>query len=168
MLRYLPLALLALPLAACDGQGKGGNSTQISITSEDDDGNTSIAVKDGNYSIKTPGFSGSFKLPGVAIQGDDLDIDGVKLPPKSRVVALDARDGHGDGHNNEDRATFRFETEMAPAETLDWFKSKMLAQGFRVETKAGGLEGSTRDGSRFKLDLSAKDKGTAGTYAVTG
>ena len=163
MIRYVPLALFALPLAAC-GSGDNANSTQISITSEDDDGNTSIAIKDGNYSIKAPGFSGSLKLPGVAIQGDDIEIDGVRLPPKSRLVALDARDTH----DETDRASFKFETEMAPAETLEWFKSKMLAHGFRVEAGGAGLTGSTRDGGRFNLDLSAKGSGTAGTYAVTG
>jgi hypothetical protein len=163
MLRYALAALLLVLLAACDG-GNSGNSTQLSITSDDDEGNSSITAKDGHYTIKGPGFSGSFKLPQFAIQGDDLDIDGVRLPPKSRIVALDAHDGK----NHDDRATFRFETEMAPAEALDWFKSKMLAHGFRVEAKARGLAGSTRDGGRFTLDLSAKGSGTAGSYTVTG
>jgi len=162
MVRMLLLALIAVPLAACDGGG--GNSTQISISSEDGDGNTSVTAKDGNYSIKTPGFSGSFKLPGLAIQGDDLDIDGVKLPPKSRITALDAKDGHG----NDDQATIKFETEMAPSDTLAWLKSKMLAQGYRVETKDSGLAGAKRDGSKFTLDLSPKGNGTSGVYAVKG
>ena len=162
MLRLMPLTLFALPLAACDGAD--GNSTEISITSDDADANTSITAKDGNYAIKAPGFSGSFKLPGIVLQGDDLDIDGVKLPPKSRITALDAKDRHG----SDDHATFRFETEMAPVDALAWFKNEMLARGFRVETKDAGLAGSTRDGSKFTLDLSAKGSGTAGTYAITG
>lgn len=162
MLRLLPLALVALPLAACGGGG--GNSTQISISSEDGDGNTSITAKDGNYSIHAPGFSGSFKLPGIAIQGDDLDIDGIKLPPKSRITALDAKDGQGDS----DHATIKFETEMAPADARDWLKTKMLARGYRVETRGSGLAGATHDGSKFTLDLSPKGNGTAGVYAVTG
>jgi len=162
MLRLLPLALIALLLAACDGSG--GNSTEVSISSESGDGNTSITAKDGNYSIHAPGFSGSFKLPGLAIQGDDIDIDGIKFPPKSRITAVDAKDGHGD----DDHATIKFETEMAPAETLAWFKSKMLAQGYRVETKNAGLAGAKRDGSKFTLDFSPKGNGTAGVYAVDG
>jgi len=162
MVRLMAFALIALPLAGCDGGG--GNSTQISISSEDEGGNTSITAKDGNYAIHAPGFSGSFKLPGLAIQGDDLDIDGVKLPPKSRIIAIDAKDGHGDN----DHATIRFETEMAPAETLTWLKTKMLARGYRVETKDSGLAGATHDGSKFTLDLTAKGDGTSGVYAVTG
>ena len=162
MLRLLTLALIAVPLAACDGGG--GNSTQISISSEDGDGNTSIIAKGGNYSIHAPGFSGSFKLPGLAIQGDDLDIDGVKLPPKSRITAIDAKDGHGDN----DHATIRFETEMGPGEALTWLKTKMLARGYRVETRASGLAGATHDGSKFTLDLTAKGNGTSGVYSVTG
>lgn len=162
MLRYVPLALFGL-LAACDGGTDHGNATQISITSEDADGNTSITAKDGNYTIKAPGFSGSFKLPKFAIAGDDLDIDGVRLPPRSRIVALAAHDGRDDDHGS---AAFRFETEMAPAEAHAWFKSKMLARGFRVEEKGLGLVGATNDGAGFVLDLAAKGSGTAGSYAV--
>ena len=170
MRRYLPVALLtstlALPLAACD-HSDTNNSTEISIHAEDEDGNTTISSKGGSFAIKAPGFEGSIKIPGLNLQGGDVDLDGVHLPANSRVTAVDARSSDKNG-DKSGQGTIRFESDLSPAAARTWFTDQFSKNGFKVQASGDSFSGTTGKGNPFKLDLTAKGNGSAGTFAVKG
>lgn len=148
-------ALLALPLAACDG-GKGG--TTIQFNSSDADGNTT-GVIDGNsgqVSINAPGFSGSLKLPKIHIDSSDFNMNGVKLYPDSTVSGMNvnAHDSGKDDGDDDGTVTVNFSSPAKPGVVQGWFLDKLNHAGFSVKTDGTGLSGFTDDKKPFRLDLS--------------
>ncbi|MDQ0248999.1 hypothetical protein J2W22_001046 [Sphingomonas kyeonggiensis] len=151
-MRHLPLLLvLPLALAACDG--KGGTSISINATSDDGDG-----------------FKGNFKLPAIKMTAENFDMDGVKLYPNSTITSfnIDAKDHPGEA-KDEGKVVAAFTSPAALATVQRWFRDKLTAKGFKFSEKGNGFAGTTEDGERFTLDLSA-DGGekTSGKMEIVG
>jgi hypothetical protein len=166
MLRLALLAALALPLAACGGEG-----TSISINAKDDgpDGNALVS-SDGNgqVAIKAAGFEGKFKLPKIKIDADDFDVNGVKLYPGSTIRNLDLNSDKTGG-KDEGGLSVRFESPAAPGTVLGWFRDAMTKRGFKVSAAADGLTGTTDEGDPFTLKLAAAGDGkSSGTLELRG
>ena len=151
MLR-LALLLPLLPLAAC-GSGTG---TSISINATSDaDGNASISTDaNGQVAIKTPGFDGAIRLPQFHINSEDFDVNGVKLYPNSTIDALNV-DAEEKAGKDKGRVHIAFRSPAPAATVQGWFRDKMVARGFKVETDGTGLKGTTDEGDPFRLQLSA-------------
>lgn len=139
MIRALPLLPL-LMLAACgDGQG-----TQIAIRG--DNGQDLVAVgKDGNVKIDAPGFKASVNLPKVALDTDNFDINGVKLPAGSSISDM-AINGEGDGN-----VRVNFTSPVGAVGVREWFQGRLRAEGFNLSADGNGLTGTTDDGKPFRL-----------------
>jgi len=137
-MRHLSL-LLVLPLAltACDG--KGGTSVSINATSDDGDG-----------------FEGNFKLPAIKMTAENFDMDGVKLYPNSTITSfnIDAKDHPGEG-KDEGKVVAAFTSPAALSTVQSWFHDKLTTKGVKFSEKGNGFAGTTEDGERFTLDLSA-------------
>lgn len=165
MLR-LALLLPLLPLAACDGSGTG---TSIKINAKSDENGSSTTVStDGNgqAAIKVPGFEGSIRLPQIHVNAGNFDLNGVKLYPNSQIRELnvDARSGGGEDKGSVHLA---FESPAPLATVQGWFRDKMTARGFRLETDGTGLKGTTNEGEPFRLALAAEgDRKTRGKLEV--
>jgi hypothetical protein len=160
------LLLTLLPLAACDGSGKG---TSISIHARSDDGGNSLIATDANgqMAIKAPGFEGAIKLPQIHVDAENFDVEGVKLYPNSTVNELnvDAEDRAGD--HDKGKVRIAFESPAATATVQGWFRDKMTARGFKLEADGKGLRGTTNEGEPFRLELSANgDQKTRGKLEV--
>jgi hypothetical protein len=166
-MRYLPLLLLPLALAACDG--KGGTAVSINATSDDGD-NAVFAMNNGSVSIKSDGFEGNFKVPAIKMTAENFDMDGVKLYPNSTITSfnIDATD-HKGGKKDEGKVTAAFTSPAALATVQTWFRDKLTAKGFKFGEKGNGFAGTTEDGENFTLDLSADgaDK-TSGKMVIIG
>lgn len=165
-MRTLPLLLLPLALAACDGKG-----TSISINATSDDGeNSTFAMDNGTVAIKGDGFSGNFKVPSIKMTAENFDMDGVKLYPNSTITSfnIDAQDHKGD-QKDEGKVTAAFTSPAALATVQGWFREKLTARKFKFNEKGNGFAGTTEDGERFTLDLSADggDK-TKGRMEIIG
>lgn len=150
----LPLAL-AFALAAC-----GGSGTSISINAKDDEGNASISTDaNGQVKIKAPGFAGSIRLPKIHINAEDFEVNGVKLYPGSTIDDFRADAEDKAGNDDKGKVTIRFRSPAAPTTVRDWFRDNMTKQGFKVETRGNGLEGTTEDGQPFSVRLDADGDG---------
>ena len=168
MMRRLSLLLvLPLALAACDG--KGGTSVSINATSDDGD-NSTFAMDNDTVAIKGDGFEGNFKVPAIKMTAENFDMDGVKLYPNSTITSfnIDAKDHPGDG-KDEGKVVAAFTSPAALATVKSWFRDKLTAKGFKFSEKGNGFAGTTEDGERFTLDLSA-DGGekTSGKMEIVG
>jgi hypothetical protein len=162
----LAALMLALPLAACGGDG--GNSN-FSIHAEGKDGNVAIASDDGGHlSIKAPGIEGSVKFPKIDIDAADFQVDGVKLYPGSKIhdFNISAADRPA-GDKDEGQVAIAFDSPAALDKVQGWFRDNMAQQGFKVTAKGTGFAGTTPDGGPVTLDLTAAgDERTTGTMVL--
>jgi hypothetical protein len=164
-MRYLPLLLLPLALAACGGKG---TSVTINAHSEDGD-NSTFAMDNGTVAIKGDGFEGSFKVPQIKMTADNFDMDGVKLYPGSTIGSFNIDAEDRPGNKDEGKVTTAF-TSPAPLATVQtWFRDKLGAKGFKFAPQGDGFAGTTEDGETFTIDLSAdgSDK-TKGRMEIIG
>lgn len=153
---FLPVAILALPLTACD---RGNDGTSISI-----DGNSagaSVDGKSGEVKIDTPVFKGSFNLPKMNLTADNFDINGVHLYPGSRIadMNINAR-GEGDGI-----VSVKFDSPATPATVRDWFVKEFEKAGVKVSADGNNLKGTTED-KPFRIDLTPQGERAAGTVTI--
>ncbi len=152
-MRRLPLMLLPLALAACNG----GTGTPVSIDVKSDDGdNSSFRMENGSVAIKGDGFEGNFKMPAIKMTAENFDMNGVKLYPKSDITNfhIAATDKAGKGED-EGKVTVDFTSPADLAKVQGWFREKLTGKGFKFNEKGNGFAGTTDDGDPFTLDLSA-------------
>jgi hypothetical protein len=146
LLAVVPLAI-GLPLAACDGHDAG---TTISIA-----GNSSGQVK-----VDLPGFQGTFKLPKIQLTADNFDLNGVHLPPGSKISGFNVDAGRKD---DDGRVRIAFDSPMGAEAVRGWFAERLPKAGFAVRADGAGLVGTTDDKKPFALRL-----GETGAERATG
>lgn len=154
MIRLLPLAAIALALAACGG--RDGDSTSISFSSNDSDGNavTGGIDKDGNIKIDSSGFKADVKIPAIKLDAGDFDMNGVHLYPGSAITSMnvDAQDGKGKDES-KGKVTLAFTSPAAPATVRDWLNERLTRAGYKLSVAGNGLTGKTDDDQNFTLKL---------------
>ncbi|MBN8810465.1 MULTISPECIES: hypothetical protein [unclassified Sphingomonas] len=160
-MRRLPLLLLPLALAACNG----GTGTPVTIDVKSDDGdNGSFRMENGTVSIKGDGFQGNFRVPQIKMKADDVDLDGVKLYPKSEIAGFhitggdkpgNGKDGGKDGSKDDGKVRIDFTSPASLAAVQNWFRDGFTKKGFTFAPRGDGFAGTTSDGGTFTLDLSA-------------
>jgi len=165
-MRTLPLLLLPLALAGCGGEG-----TSISINAHSDDGDNAVfAMNNGAVSVKSDGFEGSFKVPNIKMTAENFDMDGVKLYPNSTITSfnVDATD-HAGKQKDEGKVTAAFSSPADLAKVQGWFREKLTAKGFKFGQEGNGFAGTTEDGERFTIELSADGAAkTSGKMVIVG
>ncbi len=167
----LILPMLAL-LAGCHATSKDGDAGAeqgVSISVKDDDGgDTKVAATAQGVSVNAPGFSGKLNLPGLSIGGDDIDLDGMKLYPGSKVTGVDV-DAHG-----EDKGLVRiaFRSDAAPAKIVDYYRTAATDAGYQLAAAGAGsdqaLSGTKSGGKHFALSVKPGASGATGTILMSG
>lgn len=153
----LVLLAPALLLAACDGSGTG---TSISFTGNSDSGDPGEATMNGStgqVKIDVPGFQGSFKLPKIQMTADNFDLNGVHLPPGSKINGFNV--DAGEGAKDDGKVTVAFDAPTDIAGVRSWFTDRLPKAGYAVHADGAGLVGTTDDKKPFVLKL---DRGEAG------
>lgn len=159
-MRLSPIALpFSLALAACGG----GEGTAITLNVNDPDVSfNASAAKDGTVSVNAPGFKGAIKLPKIQLDADDFDINGVHLPPGSRIGGINIEGNKDD----DDRVRVSFTSPIAPAKVRDWFQGKLAAKGFKLTAAGDDLSGTTDEGKPFSLTSKAAAGGSASEIVI--
>ncbi len=164
---FLAAALLAVPLAACDN---GQEGTTITLNANDGDGNVTAGVngKNGQLSIKAPGFTGQITLPKIHLDGGDFEMNGVHLYPGSKIsgMNIDAHDGGAGDKKGSVRVTF--ESPAVPDTVRGWFAEKLAAADFKLTKQGSGLAGTSDEGKPFKLELAPTGDGKTKGVITTG
>jgi hypothetical protein len=150
--------VLPLLLAACGG----GEGTEISLNVSDPQAPfNASASKDGTVAIDAPGFKGAIKLPKIQLDAGDFNVNGVHLPPGSKIGALNITGSPGD-----DRVRVAFTSPIAPAAVREWFQPKLTAQGFTLSVQGDKLTGTTDEGKPFTLNSRAEGTGSQSELVI--
>ena len=165
MIRLLPLAIIALALAACSG--RDGDCTSISFSCIDSDGNavTGGMDKDGNIKVDSSGFKANIKMPAIKLDAGDFEMNGVHLYPGSAITAMnvDAQDGKGKD-DSKGKVTLAFTSPAGAATVRDWLNERLTNAGYKLSVAGNGLTGKTDDDQSFTLKLdddgAGKSKGS--------
>ena len=165
-MRFAVLLLPVLALAACDGTDKG---TSITFSGNGADGNVHGAAMDGatgQVKIDVPGFQGSFKLPKIQMTADNFDLNGVHLPPGSKIEGFNVDAGKGD--KDDGKVTVAFDAPTDAAGVRSWFADRLPKAGYQVHADGAGLLGTTDDKKPFvlKLDDGASAGHAKGTITI--
>lgn len=162
MRALLVLALLATPLAACGDKGDGA-----SVDFKGDGGG-------GNVSIKAPGFSGSFKLPEIKLDAENVEFNGVHLYPGSTVKSFnidsggddDQADGNGAGGDGTLRIGFESPADLATVR--DWFAAQLGKADFTLRADGNSLIGTDDDKKPFRIDFEPAGPGKTKAVVIAG
>ena len=116
-----------------------------------------------NLKIDTPGFKADISLPVLGRMSKNMDIDGVRLYPESRItgVEIDAKSGRDDG-----RFTLRFDAPADPAKVATWFQDQFAKHDFQAQRTPTGFAGTKADGDWFTLDLIQAGAQTRGEFKL--
>jgi hypothetical protein len=146
--------LLALPLlVGCNVHGKYPG---------DSDENVSIhADESGNIAFNLPIAEGQVKIPGGFMHEGDVDIDGVKLMPGSKVTGFNL-----DSHNDVTNVDMSFTAAAPPDDVRSYFVDQFKKQGAEVKLAGDTVSGKSKDGNPFTIQVSAAANGSTGKIVV--
>ena len=159
MIRLISVAVSALAVTAC-GAKNSNDGTEISLSANETNGAVTGDVDaSGHLKIDARDFKANIKIPKIAIDADNFDMNGAHLYPGSKITSIKVAGGDDDKDNGKVRITF---TSPANAITVrDWLKSKLSNAGFRLMDSGSGLSGKTDEGKPFTLDLIDDGAGTS-------
>jgi hypothetical protein len=168
--KLLTIALLPLLLSACHmkiSKDEAGNSASVSVG---EDGNVSIKAADGaqGMSISVPGFEAKMTIPGLKMGGENMDIDGMKLYPGTKLAAINVNghDGAGGG------VDLHYTSAAAPVALAQYYADAARAQAFTGVNVATANGASTvtaikPDGDKLTISMNPDPKGgTSGQILV--
>lgn len=158
----LGLAAALLSLAGCErkaGKEEGGAETASLKVGED--GDAAITAQEG-------AARASLSIPGIELGGDDMNIDGIRLYPGSRLRGIDVT--HGDG-SGKGLADMRFTSPAAPVKVAAHFAAAARERNFSdiKVTTAGGqatLTAKKDDGGDLTITMEPAEGGTSGRILV--
>jgi hypothetical protein len=139
------------------------NAADVAQVSGDGDPGSKTDGNDASIAIDLPGIKGNFKLPKLTIASDDVDIDGVRLYPGSRVHAFEIA---GEDGANEGSLTLRFEADASPATVQRYFLDAFRDKGVSARAQGSGVAGTDHDGKPFSILLDGKGSGTRGVVKI--
>ena len=146
--------LLALPLlAGCNVHSKNP---------KDSGDNVSIhADESGNIAFNLPIAEGQVKIPSGFMHEGDIDIDGVKLMPGSKVTSFNL-----DSHNDVSNVDMTFTAPASPDEVRSYFLDQFRKQGAEVALAGDAVTGKSKDGSPFTISVSPAANGSQGKIVI--
>lgn len=149
MTRVALLWLLPV-LAACHVQGKdaGASDDNVSINA---DGNGKVA-------FDLPFAKGEVKLPAAMTSKGNIDIDGVKLMPGSKVTGFSLFGG-----DKGSTVHMAFTAPQSADEVRAYFLDQFRRKGLDAKATAEGINGTAKDGSPVVIKVSAAGSGSQGT-----
>jgi hypothetical protein len=141
-------------LAACEAEVKApdGNEERVQMA----------ANADGKVAFNLPFAKGEIKLPTGIISNANFDIDGVKMMPGAQITGfnLDA------GGEAPGKVNFTFTAPITPEAVKTYFLDQFRAQGMEAAMVADALQGTTKDGSTFRMRFAPQGTGTNGTIEL--
>ncbi len=148
--RFITLLLGLGMLGAC------GAPEERRLDVQDDDGAADV-------SVDMPGVEGRFRIPAIKLDNADVDIDGVKLYPGTKVtgVELSGEEGHSEG-----ALVIRFRADAAPASVRDYYLEAFSKKGMRMTASGNGITGQDSNGKPISIALVAQEGGTMGTVRL--
>ncbi|MFS0737366.1 hypothetical protein ABC347_09975 [Sphingomonas sp. 1P06PA] len=166
--RAIPILICGL-LAGCEVSttgDTGGNQAGASV-SIGGDGKDGVSLKSGDngVAIDVPGFSAKVKIPGLDIDGAEMDIDGMALAANTTVTRVDVVGD--DAAKGGDVVKIGFTSTDAPAKLIAHYREAGKAAGFTMTGDARSASGEKPGGKRFAVTTSPAANGASGEIVVT-
>ncbi|WP_149523118.1 hypothetical protein [Sphingomonas montanisoli] len=152
--KLILIALPALALAGCE--------VKVGEKARDEGGNVSVSAERG-VSIDAPGFKAKVDIPGIDIGGADMDIDGMKLFPGSKLANVNVvgKDGPGD------KVTMGYTAPGAPAAVATYYQNAAKEAGFTGVSIDGTTVHATKDdGDKLTITAAPDGANTRGQILV--
>ena len=128
----------------------------------DGDGNVLInADESGQIEFNLPMAEGKVKVPASMMHNGKVDIDGVKLMPGSSVTGFSVFAG-----DKGSTVTMAFKAPASPDDVRSYFVNEFKKQGGEAALNGDAVQGKTRDGSAFKIDVSPDASGSQGKIEI--
>lgn len=153
MNKIAALAPLLL-LAACEAD--------IKTPAAGDERVQMAANADGKVAFNLPFAKGEIKLPTGVMSNADFDIDGVKMMPGGTITGFNLDAGQG----NPGKVNFTFTAPASPEQVKTYFIDQFRAQGMEAAMVADVLQGTTKDGSTFRMRFAPQGTGTNGAIEL--
>jgi hypothetical protein len=150
-----PIAfLLALPLlAGCNVHSKNPANSGDDVTIHADEG--------GNIAFNLPIAQGQVKIPSGFMHEGDIDIDGVKLMPGSKVTGFNL-----DSHNDVSNVDMSFTAPASADAVRSYYVDQFKKQGVEAALAGDAVTGKSKDGSPFTIQVSQAGSGSAGKIVI--
>jgi hypothetical protein len=150
-----PIAfLLTLPLlAGCNVHSKNPANSGDDVTIHADEG--------GNIAFNLPIAEGQVKIPSGFMHEGDIDIDGVKLMPGSKVT-----DFNLDSHNDVSNVDMSFTAPASPDAVRSYYVDQFKKQGVEAALAGDTVTGKSKDGSPFTIQVSQAGSGSQGKIVI--
>jgi len=147
--------LLVLPLlASCNVDTKypANGDEHVAINADDS----------GKVSFNLPFASGEVKLPQSMMHNGDVDIDGVKLMPGSKVTGFSVMADEG----KKSTVNIAFSAPKPPAEVRSYFASEFARQGAQTAVSGDSVTATTKKGDEVAITVAPEGAGSAGKIAI--
>ncbi len=168
MRSVLLLAIAALPLAACEGNVKDGETgTSVTIDAKGNSGEDVAISADGQtgrVAVKVPGFEGKMNLPKFMLDNSNFDLDGVKLYPGSKVTNVNIT--ADEGQRKDAQVSIAFSSPAEPAKVATYLQKAFAEKKMAVTANGTSLSGTTTDGDAFAIALEPGAGGTSGRIDI--
>jgi hypothetical protein len=158
-MRFVFLGSIALlALSACDGKVSWsdndtvGNDVEISMRAGD--------ARD-RLSLKLPVLDADIALPNLEL-GRDVDLNGMKLAPDTRVRSLDVT-----GKDAEGQVRIGFTHPRPPANLLAYYREAAANAGYRDIAAGTTTLKARKEDSALALTLRPNGAGSSGTITLT-
>ena len=146
--------LLVLPLlAACDVHSKRPADADENVTIKADES--------GHVAFNLPFAEGQVKVPAGMMHNGDVDIDGVKLMPGSKMTGFSVFAG-----DKGSTVHLAFTSPARPDEVRNYFADQFGKKGRQVALAGDAVTGKTRDGSAFVIRVTPAANGSQGTIEI--
>jgi hypothetical protein len=143
-----------LLLAACEAEVKSPIA--------DDETVQMAANADGKVAFNLPFAKGEIKLPTGMLSNADFDIEGVKMMPGGEITGFNLDAGNG----NPGKVNFTFTAPTTPDAAKAYFLEQFKAQSVQTALVADAIQGTTKDGSTFRMRFAPQGTGTSGTIEL--
>ena len=145
---------LAVPLLA-------GCNVHSKDSAKGDDNVSVKADESGNISFDVPFAKGQIKVPAGFMHEGDVDIDGVKLMPGSRVTGFNL-----DSHNDVSNVEMAFTAPASPDEVRAYFIDQFKKKGIEASASGDSVSGKSKDGNPFRIEIGPAAGGSQGKIVV--
>jgi hypothetical protein len=136
-------------------------SAGCSVHSKDPDhGDRNVTIhadENGNISFNLPIAQGQVKVPSGFMHNGDVDIDGVKLMPGSKVTGVNV-----DAHDSGATVDMSFTALAAPDQVRAYFVDQFKKQGVEAAIAGDAVTGKSKDGSPFTIQVTPAANGSQG------
>jgi len=133
-LTILAIGLVAATQVACD-RHKDVTETEAR------DSVAGAPVGKSALSIDTDGFKANIEIPGIAFNGDKMNLDGMMLPKGSMIKGMNIKATERDGRDHGS-VIFKFASPVTPSELAEFLVAQADKSEWRAFSRSTALDGA--------------------------